>query len=121
MRFDELGEKPLLIVINLNCEKSISIKLNAESLPEQLKGCKLTDLTKDAKLALSTTSKCQYSTSIGEAVCLGEELTAVNNNYTVDKNLQFSLRTLLLQGLEHIDVDYDTEIDKPKKPLQLFC
>ena len=124
LRFDELGEKPLLIVINLNCEKSISVKLNAESLPEQLRGCKLTDLTKDAKLALSTTSKnVNIQLQAGEAVCLGEELTAVNDNYTVDKNLQFSLMNLLaLQGLEHIDVDYDTETDKLKEnPYSYFA
>lgn len=117
VRYDEEENNPLLVVINLNCEKSISVKINTDLLPAQLKACDLKNFVKTQKINITESAKnFALQLKAGEAVCLGQELAATDANYNADQTLKHSLMSLLsLQGLEHIEVDYQSEIAQLKE------
>ena len=117
VRLDEKAENPLLVVINLNCEKSISVKISTDSLPEKLKACTLTEFVENSKLSVSKSAKnISIQLQAGEAVCFGDEAPTENYSYGIDKNIQFSLMNLFaLQGMEHVNIDYSAEIKRLKE------
>ena len=123
IRYDKDDKWPLFGLINLNCEKSTNVKIDVSQIPEALTSKELKNLLTDSSNFISSDSK-NFTLNLvaGEAICFGDAAYSIEANYNADQSLKVVLMNLLaLQGLEHIDINYEEELLSLKKnPQQYF-
>jgi starch synthase (maltosyl-transferring) len=122
IRFDKTKAHPLLVIINLECEKSSAVHITIKDLPESLHG-QLKSFIHNQEIHIDHNAQTfEIELAPGQSTCLGKNYEEVNLSYNSDHTLKLQLMNLFgLQGMEFIDLDFAQEIKLLKAdPLLYF-